>query len=138
MATWKEVKAGNFKLLSSMGIRETPKDFSRIRSFNGKNSAITHDGVKVERLEFLFIEGYGMVKNLPTTMHFCYEDKSKKLGRWVFMCSCGSPGGIISYNELKSIMTVDGTEVGYILACLAGVASKKNTGIFRHADNSTE
>ena len=137
MATWKQIKEGNYKLLSGM-TGDKPKDFARIRSFNDKNSAITHDGVRVERLEFLFIEGYGMVKNLPTSLHFCYEDTSKKLGRWVYMCSCGSPGGVISYNELKNIMTVDGTEVGYVLACLAGVASKQNTGIFRHADGSTE
>lgn len=53
-------------------------------------------------------------------------------------CSCGSPAGIISYNELKSLMTVQGTESGYILACLAGVTSKQNVGVYRHADGSTE
>lgn len=132
---WKQIKEGNYKLLSGMS-GESPKDFSRIRSFNDKNSAITHDGIRVERLEFLFVEGYGMVKNLPTTMHFCYEDTSGKLGRWVYMCSCGSPAGIISYNEIKTLITAEAT--GYIMACLSGVSNKQATGIFRHADGSTE
>lgn len=112
------------------------KDFSRIRSFNSKNSAVTHDGIEVERQEFIFAESYGMVKCLPTVQHFVYEDKSKKIGRWLYMCSCGSLAGIIAYDELKDFITTEPT--GYLLACIAGVTAKQNTGIFRHADNSTE
>jgi hypothetical protein len=136
MANWNKIKEGNYKLLSSIGSTHKPADFARIRSWGDKNSAITFDGDKVERIELLFVEGYGMVKNLPTTMHFCYEDKSKKLGRWVYMCTCGSPAGVISYKEIKDFITVEAQ--GYILACIAGVTSKQNTGIFKHADGSSE
>lgn len=117
---------------------ENVKDFAVIRKWGDKDKAITADGEEVERQEYLYAEGYGLVKCIPTTMHFIFEDKSRKIGRWVFMCSCGSPAGIISYNELKSLMTVDGTERGYVLACLAGVTSKQNVGVYLHADGSTE
>jgi hypothetical protein len=134
--TWEEIKTGNYKLLSKFSGGNQPRDFARIRSFGDKNTAITHDGDKVTREEFIFVEGYGMVKNLPTTMHFCYEDKSGKLGRWVYMCSCGSPAGIISYKEISSFITAEA--YGYVLGCLAGITSKQNIGIFKHADGSTE
>lgn len=137
MATWKEIKAGNFRLLSGMA-GDRPKDFAHIRSFGDKNSATTHDGIKVERQEFFFIEGYGLVTAVPYELHFCYEDKSGKLGRWIFMCTCGSPCGIISYNDMKTLMDVHGTEDGYVMACLSHTTSKQNTGVGRHADNSSE
>ena len=140
---WKKVGEGNYKYFSdgafttSSSSTPKPSEFSRIRTFNSKNSATTFDGLKVERQELIFAEGYGMVKCLPTTMHFIYEDKSKKKGRWAFMCTCGSIAGIISYKELQNLMTIDGA-TGYVLACVAGVAHKQNVGFFRHADGSTE
>jgi len=79
-----------------------------------------------------------MVKTIPYELHFCYEDKSKKIGRWAFMCTCGSIAGIISYKEMKSLMTVTGNENGYVLACVAHTSSKQNTGIGMHADWSHE
>jgi len=136
---WESTKLGNLKYLPTIGSTQAPvTDFARIRSWGDKNSAITHDGLKVERQDLFYAEGYGIVKCLPTTMHFIFEDKSKKHGRWLLMCTCGSIAGIISYNEIKSLVTVDGTESGYILACVAGLTNKHHTGIFRHADNSTE
>lgn len=135
MASWKQIKEGNFKLIPSNAPTQ-PRDFARIRSWGDKNKAITHDGLEVERQEQVFAEGYGMVKCLPTTMHFVYEDRSGKKGRWVYMCTCGSIAGIIAYKEIKDFITTEPT--GYLLACIHGVASKQNTGIFRHADGSTE
>jgi len=137
MSDWKEIKSGNYQLLTNMGGNlEKPKDFARIRSWGDKGSAITHDGNRVERVEYMFVEGYGMVKCLPTTMHFIYEDKSGKRGRWAFMCTCGGIAGIVSYKELKGLISPELGE--YVLACVGGLASKQNTGIFRHMDGSTE
>jgi len=113
-------------------------DFARIRSWGDKNSAITHDGLKVERQELLYAEGYGMVKVIPYELHFIYEDKSRKKGRWAFMCTCGSIAGIISYKEMVKLMTVVGNEVGYVLACISHTTSKQNVGVGKHADGSTE
>lgn len=134
---WKEIRAGNFRYIPKIGNNAVPvTGFSQIRSFGDKNTATTFDGLKVERMEYIFVDGYGLVKCLPTTMHFIYEDKSKKKGRWVFMCTCGGIAGIISYKEIKEFITTEPT--GYLLACVHGITSKQNTGIFRHADNSSE
>lgn len=78
------------------------------------------------------------VDSLPVYNFEVDEDNSYHAENFiVHNCTCGSIAGIISYNELKSVMTIDGA-TGYVLACIAGVSSKQNTGIFRHADNSTE
>jgi hypothetical protein len=132
------IEQNNFSVIKKYGgtVASQVKQFSRIRSFNSKDSAITLDGDLVERREVFFVEGYGMVKQLPTTMHFIYEDNSKKIGRWVHMCTCGSIAGVIAYDELKDFITTE--PVGYLMACIAGVASKQNVGIFTHADGSTE
>lgn len=128
----------NDEFIKKMGpLGQQVRDFARIRSFNDKNTAITHDGLKVERTDKIFCEGYGWVETLPSMMHFVYEDKSNKLGRWSYMCTCGSISGIISWKELGQVMDIRG-KGGYALACIAGVTSKQNTGIFRHADGSTE
>ena|SRR3972149_3704046 len=136
VGTWKKIKEGNWELLSSMGGVQKPKDFARIRSFGDKNTATTWDGLKVERQESLFVEGFGMVRVLPTTMHFIFEDKSKKLGRWAFMCTCGSLGGIVSYKELGDLVSPELGE--YVLVCVNGLAYKQNVGIFKHSDGSSE
>ena len=52
------------------------------------------------------------------------------------MCSCGSIAGIVSYKEMSTLISPELGE--YVLACVAGLSSKQATGIFRHADNSTE
>ena len=120
------------------GVAHQVDSFAHIRSFGDKNTAITMDGNKVSRQEFIFAEGYNMVRCIPYELHFVYEDPSKKKGRWSLMCTCGSMAGIISFNDMKQSMTVQGTETGYVLACIAHTASKQNTGIGRHADGSTE
>lgn len=128
-------KTGFIKRLGEGG--KQVKGFAKIRSFNSKNEAITHDGLKVIRLDKIFCEGYGWVETLPAIMHFVYEDKSKKIGRWAYMCTCGSPAGIISWKELGTVMDIRGKE-GYALACIAGVTARQNAGVFRHSDGSTE
>lgn len=111
-------------------------DFASIRSWGDKNSAITYDGLKIERQEYFFIEGYGMVYAVPYELHMVYEDKSRKIGRWIFMCSCGSPAGIVSYKAMSGMMSPKLGE--YVMCCLAHTASKANVGVGKHADGSTE
>ena len=123
------------KQMGTMG--EQVKDYAKIRSWGDKNSAITHDGLKVERTDKMFCEGYGWVEVIPTSLHFIFEDKSKKRGRWAYMCTCGSIAGIISWKELDGIMDIRGKE-GYALACIAGVTAKQNVGRFVHSDGSSE
>lgn len=115
------------------------KGYAKIRSWGDKNSAWTGDGLRVERQEFIYVEGYGLVRCLPTSIHFVYEDKSGKVGRWAYMCTCGSLSGIVSYKEIRGLITPSMENLGeYVLACIHGLSNKQATGIFRHADNSTE
>jgi predicted metal-binding protein len=130
------VETTNFSVIKKYGgaVGKQVTGFARIRTLNSKNNGITHDGLLVERQEYIYAEGYGMVKCIDYSSHFIFEDKSKKIGRWAFLCTCGSIAGIISYNEMKSLMTVRGTESGYVLACIAHTTSKQNVGIGKHAD----
>jgi len=136
----RDFKQTNFGYLKRYGgeVAKAVTSFATIRSWGDKGKAVTHDGLTVERMEYIYVEGYGLVKTIPYELHFVFEDKSKKIGRWSFMCTCGSIAGIISYNEMKSLMTVNGTEPGYVMACIHHTATKQNTGIGRHADRSTE
>ncbi len=130
----------NFGYLKRYGDEVANKvtSFATIRSWGNKNQAITHDGETVNRMEYIYVEGYGLVKCIDYELHFIFEDTSKKVGRWAYMCTCGSIAGVISYNEMKSMMTVWGNEPGYVLACVHHTAMKQNTGIGKHADGSTE
>ena len=136
----KDYEKTNFGYLKRYGgeVAKQVTSFATIRSWGNKNSATTHDGLRVERQEYLYAEGYGLVKCIPYELHFIFEDKSKKTGRWAFMCTCGSIAGIISYNEMKSLMTVTGNEPGYVLACIMHTTTKQNYGIGKHADGSSE
>ncbi len=117
--------------------------FASIRSFGDKNTAITHDGDKVERQELLYVEGYGLIPCTPYELHFVYIDPRSEntprriIGRWGLMCTCGSMAGVISYNELKTLMTVNGQR-GYIIGCHAHTQAKHVTGVGKHADGSSE
>lgn len=135
---WAQIKNSNIQYLSNSGMGGIGKaeDFGRIRSFGDKNTAISYDGQKVERQDWFYAEGYDMVRAIPYELHFIWEDKSGKKGRWAFLCTCGSIAGIISYKEVSSLMSIENK--GYVLGCIAHTASKQNTGIGRHADGSTE
>ena len=133
----------NKKLLEQFAGENNPmlskvNGYAKIRNYGNKNQATTHDGLEVYRSDSIYIEGYGLVTCVPYELHFIYEDKSKKVGRWVFMCGCGSPAGIISYNSpIKKLMSRP-TDGGYLLACLAHTSTRDNMGIGKHADGSTE
>lgn len=132
--------ATNSSFLSRAGnVGREVKGFAKIRSFNSKNSAWTHDGLKVERQEFIYAEGYGLVRCANYELHFLYEDKSKKIGRWSYLCTCGSIAGIVSYKEISGLMTPSMQNLGeYVMVCINHTATKQNTGVGVHADNSHE
>jgi hypothetical protein len=117
--------------------------FSKIRVFNSKNTATTLDGDSVERSEFLYIESYGLVKCMAYELHFIYIDPhsldtpQRITGRWGIMCTCGSMGGVISYKEVKDLMTIDGLK-GMVLGCLIHTQTKQDNNWGVHADGSHE
>lgn len=133
----------NKKLLEQFAGENNPTlsrvgGYAKIRSFGDKNNATTHDGLSVHRSDSIYIEGYGLVTCTPYELHFVYEDKSKKIGRWSFMCTCGSPAGIISYNSPINKLMSKPTDGGYILSCLSHTSTKDSMGVGKHSDGSTE
>lgn len=133
----------NKKLLEQFAGQNNPMlekvgGFAKIRSFGNKNEATTHDGIKVYRLEDVYVDGYGVVPMAQYELHFLYEDTSRKVGRWVYMCTCGSPGGIVSYNSpIKKLMSKP-SDSSFIMVCLAHTSTRDNVGIGFHADGSSE
>jgi len=109
--------------------------FSIIKHHNSPNSATTLDGHSVIRKKQLWIQEYKrFVICAPYDNHFIYEDPSKKAGRWVFMCTCGSPAVIVGssvYSEHASPTSGDGIVPGEMLVC------KMHMDRNKHADGST-
>jgi len=102
--------------------------FSIIKHYNSPNEAITGDGVTVYRSEKLYVPEWGsFVRVSPYDNHFIYEDTSKKVGRWTFMCTCSSPAVITGYNAYKK----DASNSGAMAICLSHAQYGK------HADGSS-
>jgi len=106
--------------------------FAIIKQFGSPDEATTLDGHKVTRQEELFIHEYGtFVKCAQYDDHFIYEDPefSKKVGRWLHMCTCGSPGIIVGYNAYKK----DASKYsGGLLVCKAYTDSSITQGYGVH------
>lgn len=112
--------------------------FSTIRTFGDKDIAITHDGIKVYRLDNIYFEGFGLVTCAPYELHFVYEHKTGIIGRWSTMCTCGSPAVIVSYNSPISKLMSKPTDGDYLLVCMTHNSTKDNVGVGKHSDGSTE
>lgn len=99
------------------------------------NEATVDGRVKVHRTDRIYFEGHGLVKCAPYDNHFVFDYKSKKIGAWTPVCTCGSPAGIVGYNAYKqdaSPTTKDeSSNPGELIVCL----SHAQTG--KHADGST-
>lgn len=106
-----------------------------VRQIGERNEATLEDGTKVYRLDRLYFEGHGLVLCADYTQHFVFDHKSKKVGGWTPVCSCGSPAGIVGYNAYKQdaspTTALESTIPGELVVCL----SMAQTG--RHADGST-
>jgi len=123
-----------------MSHKEEGFTFSIIRQFNSKNTAITHGGHSVSRMEQLYFPEptARMVACAPYDTHFVYDDPEVAKGtkfRWTPMCTCGSPAGIVGYNAYKddaSPSPGDGIArmPGEMVVCLA------HAQYGRHADGS--
>lgn len=112
--------------------------FATIRAFGDKNTATTHDGIKVHRLDSIYFEGFGLVTCAQYSAHFVYEHKSGIVGRWSTMCTCGSPAVIVSYNSPINKLMSKPTDGGFILVCMAHTSTKDNVGVGKHADGVHE
>lgn len=121
------------------------EDLSPLKKFNVpkivrhtgdlKDATVLDDGTKVYRQERLYFEGHGLVLCANYDQHFCFDYKTKKIGGWTPVCTCGSPAGIVGYNayakDASRTTSMESTIPGELIVCL----THAQTGF--HADHST-
>lgn len=97
----------------------TNVDVSKIR-FNiihhrgQPNEAILEDGTKINRMESVFILEYGLVKTMPSDIHFCFLfPQNNPRYRWFAGCTCGAPAVIVGSNPYSHY----GSPEGSMLIC---------------------
>lgn len=126
----------NNKVLKSKGIKGNaayPK--AVVRTIGDAKIATLIDGTRVERVDSIYVEGYGLVPCARYELHFVYE-LPKHMKGWSYMCTCGSLGGIVGYAAYSKL--VSPTENGLLLVCVRHTTVKQNVGIGEHADGSHE
>lgn len=106
-----------------------------VRVYGDKRTARTEDGKTVRREDRLYFEGYGLVKCAPYDNHFIFDNKSRKVGQWSPVCTCGSPAGIVGANvyanDASPTTSMDSSIAGTMIVCLTHAQTS------RHSDGST-
>lgn len=100
--------------------KSTPIDvskisFSIIKKRGSPTKALTLDGIKVEKMDWVASDDPFDNNSPPRKIklrcmdyhdeHFVYIDPTNKMGRWWAWCTCGSPAVIIdpkAYQEISS------------------------------------
>lgn len=104
--------------------------FAIIHHRNSPNSAVTLDGKEVRREDKLWYsetddKGYILtgryIMCAPYDDHFIYADPMfhQIIGRWKYMCTCGSPAVIVGYDVYKDMASyaTEGSIKGEMLIC---------------------
>lgn len=130
-----DIKKWNDTVLKQQGINSKSISPKVVRNVGDAKRATLHDGTVVERQDYIFVDGYGLVKCANTELHFVYEIPKHMKG-WGLMCSCGSIAGVVGLNAYSKLASP--TSTGMIIACVRLMATKNNTGIGEHADGSHE
>lgn len=125
----------NDNILKSKGVHTKAASPKVVRSTGDAKRATLHDGTVVERVELIYVEGYGLVRTAPYELHFVYQLPEHIKG-WGLMCTCGSIAGVVGYAAYSKLASP--TDTGLIIACVRHTTLKQNEGIGRHADESTE
>lgn len=130
-----DINKWNNQVLSSMGVKANAKSNHIVRSVGDAKRATLTDGTVVERQESLYLEGYGLVQCAPYELHFIYQLPKHMIG-YSPMCTCGSIAGVVGYDVYSKLSAP--TFNGLIIVCIRHMTLKKNEGIGKHADDSTE
>lgn len=125
----------NKQVLKAKGIKSNVRPYSKVRVVGDLKKATLWDDTVVERKEYIYVEGHGLVKTIDTELHFVYEVPKEHKG-WGLMCTCGSIAGVVGWGAYSKLASPVGN--GMIIACVRYLTTKENTGIGRHADESTE
>ena|SRR3972149_1145334 len=125
----------NNDTLKSMGINQKAVPPSVVKSVGDLQKATLWDGTIVERSEYLFVDGHGLVKCCPYELHFLYCAPKEHKG-YGLMCTCGSIGGVVGLSAYSKLASP--TSTGKLIVCIRHTATKNNVGLGTHADGSTE
>ncbi len=131
----KDIAKWNKRVLESKGIKAEVRPYSRVRSVGDLQKATLWDETVVERKEYIYVEGYGLLQCINTELHFVYEVPKEHKG-WGLMCTCGSIAGVVGYGAYSKLASPMSN--GMIIACVRLLTTKQNTGIGEHADGSHE
>jgi hypothetical protein len=126
----------NNQVLKSKGINAVAQNIKVVRSIGDVQELTLWDGVtKVHRQDYIFVEGYGLVKCCPYELYFIFQTPDKMKG-WSLYCGCGSIAGVVGMRAYSKLAFP--TDTGHMIVCIRHQATKNNVGIGSHADGSTE
>ena len=130
-----DINKWNNSVLSAKGIKQKAVAYKVVRSVGDAKRATLADGTVVERRDYIYVEGQGLIKCAPYELHFVYEVPKHTKG-WGLMCTCGSIAGVVGMNAYSKLASP--TDTGKMLVCVRHTTLKQNIGIGQHADGSTE
>ena len=125
----------NNNVLKAKGIKQNGTAPKIVRNQGDLKSAKLWDGTIVERQDYLFVDGQGLIKCAPYELHFIYSAPVHHKG-WGLFCSCGSIAGVVGLNAYSKLASP--TSTGKMIVCIRHTTLKQNEGIGRHADGSSE
>lgn len=130
-----DIKKWNDTVLKQQGIKSKSISPKVVRSVGDAKRATLYDGTVVERQDYIFVDGQRLVRTAPYELHFIYETPKHMKG-WGLMCTCGSIAGVVGMAAYSKFASP--TDTGKMIVCVRHTAVKNNTGIGKHADESTE
>ena len=130
-----DINKWNNGVLAAKGIPHKANAPKIVRNVGDAKRATLPDGTVVERQEFIYVDGQGLVRCAPQSVHFVYE-APKTMKGWGLYCTCGSIAGVVGYGAYSKLASP--MSDGKIIACIRMLTEKNNTGISRHADGTTE
>lgn len=125
----------NERVLKQQGVQHSGVAPKIVRSAGDLQSAKLDDGTVVERTDYIFVDGYGLVHCAPYELHFIYETPKTRKG-WGLWCTCGSIAGVVGLNAYSKLASP--TSTGKMIVCIRHTTLKNNTGKGQHADGSAE
>lgn len=131
-----DIDKWNERVLKSKGISAETQKVSVVRSVGDVQELTLWDGhTKVHRQEYIYVEGHGLVRCAPYELYFIFQTPKTMKG-WGLYCGCGSIAGVVGMNAYSKLASP--TDTGKMIVCIRHQSTKNNTGIGRHADESTE
>lgn len=127
----------NRKQLTANGVKENASTVAQmiVRNIGDAQHATLPDETTVERQEYLFVDGYGLVKCAPYELHFIYALPPRFKG-WGLYCTCGSIAGVVGFGAYSKLASP--TSSGQMIVCLHHTSTKNNDTWGEHADGSHE